>query len=101
MEDKIENHIFKKAKNLVFRELEGNFIIIPSNTDTTDEKTKYYTINETAKEVWERLDGIKTVKEIKEELLLTYNTNAEQLSEDIKVLLDDMLNKKLIVYVRS
>ena len=91
--------IYKRSTQVAFRNLEDKFYIVPSAKDYEGEKVIYYTLNEVAKEIWNRLDGQKAVNQIVNELLDMFDVDAELLFADMHELLVELEQKELVTKV--
>ncbi|TFG60115.1 MAG: PqqD family peptide modification chaperone, partial [Deltaproteobacteria bacterium] len=52
------------SEDVVAREIEGELIIVPLAAGIGDLEDELYTLNETGKALWARLDGKSTLTEI-------------------------------------
>jgi len=93
--------VYKKSTHVAFRKLDGNFYIVPSTRDYHGAEIIYYTLNEVAQEVWHRLDGNTTLKEIVDELLIIFDVDTDRLSADTQALLGDMEMKNVVIKVNQ
>ncbi len=56
----------------------------------------YFTLNRSAREVWELADGSRTLKEIAEELAVRYELAADRLIEDVSAIVDSFNEATLL-----
>ena len=90
LEKKInKENIFKKIKTISETDLDEEKIIL--NTDSG----KFISINKTGSEIYEEIDGIKSVNEIILRLSEKYN-NSQKLNEDILYFIKLLFEKRLI-----
>ncbi len=88
--------VYARATRLACRELDGEFVIVPALEAPGEEHITYYTLNEVARAVWERLDGKTTLGEIGEALEEVYEVEKEALERDMFQLLSHMEEKGLV-----
>jgi hypothetical protein len=48
------------SEDIVYREIEGEVILVPLVAGIGDAEDELYTLNATGRAVWERLDGVRT-----------------------------------------
>lgn len=97
MEDKIDlNTAYAPSENVVAREIEGELIIVPITSGVGDMEDELYTLNDTGKTIWNRLDGATTIKEVILSLKDQYNAPAEEIEADVRGLLSELLKRNMI-----
>ena len=95
LEKKInKENIFKKIKTISETDLDEEKIIL--NTDSG----KFISINKTGSEIYEEIDGIKSVNEIILRLSEKYN-NSQKLNEDILYFINLLFEKRLIELINK
>jgi hypothetical protein len=80
----------KKRKGILQRDLDDGCVL------QGPEKAQVYTLNISAAFVWELCDGKHTVEKIAEELALVTKAEKSKVIEDVRVILKDFKNKKLL-----
>ena len=73
---------FRQDPSIVSRDIAGEMILVPIRQSVGDLES-VYTLNETASFVWERLDGQRTLAEIKQELLTRFEVGEEEAEQDL------------------
>ena len=97
MEDKVsENTICVPSEDIVAREIEGDMIIVPLVAGIGDMDDELYTLNETGKAIWKRLDGHKRLKQIAAELLDEFSAPAEKINEDVIGFAAEMVKRRIL-----
>ena len=76
------DRIYKKNENFVFRKIEDETILVPIK-DNVGDMGSLYNLNEMAAFVWERLDGKKSLQDIKNRLLEKYEVSAKEAEGDL------------------
>lgn len=91
--------VFSISEDVVAREIEGEFIIIPLTAGVGDVENDLYTLNGTGREIWKNLDGEKTIGGIAETLGERFNTNPEILCKDIIGLISELLKRRMVTKI--
>ncbi len=97
--DAMSDKVYAISEEIVDREIEGEIIIVPLISGIGDLEDDIFTLNQTARSIWNKLDGIKKIKEIIEEVSFEYEVAYNELNEDIIGLIDELSKRKLIVEV--
>ncbi|PIW67522.1 MAG: hypothetical protein COW10_05170 [Candidatus Omnitrophica bacterium CG12_big_fil_rev_8_21_14_0_65_42_8] len=92
--------VYKKSESIIEREIEGEMILIPMLSDTVDlEKGLFLTLNETAKEIWRRIDGKRKVLDIVEDLESIYEADKDDLMLDVVGLFEELIEREMVLEV--
>lgn len=98
METKIDIDAFYKASDeVVAREIEGELIIVPLTSGVGDMEGELFTLNETGRAIWDRLDGSRSLKDVAAELQEDYDTPVEEIENDVTGLAQELLNRRILV----
>ena len=92
-------HIYAPSEDVVAREIEGEFIIIPIATGVGDMEDELYSLNESGKAIWDKLDGKKTLDAVKAELIDEYEVDEKEIEIDIKSFVQELAVRNIIVAV--
>ena len=87
--------VIKKSENVVFRKIEGEYILVPMVASAADVES-IYNLNETGAAVWERIDGGKSIKDIIEEIKAEYEDEGNQIETEVISFVIEMTEAKLI-----
>ena len=74
--------IYKKNENFVFRKIEGETILVPIK-DNVGDMGSIYNLNKMAAFVWEQVDGVKSLQDIKNRLLEEYEVSFREAEDDL------------------
>jgi len=85
--------ILKKSKNIVFRKIQDEYILVPIVAAAADVES-IFNLNETGAVVWERLDGTKKLSEIIEDIKSEYD--GDVIEDDVMAFVNGMIDAKLI-----
>lgn len=94
------NNVYAPSEEVVAREIQGEFIIIPITSGVGDLEDEIFTLNETGRAVWDKLDGKKSLKEIAQDLALDFENSVSEIEKDILGLTEELLKRKMLVEVR-
>jgi len=89
------------STDIVAREIEGEIIIIPLAAGIGDLEDELYTLNETGREFWKRLDGRKTLRSIATELAAVFEGSREEIERDVAGLADELIKRKMLVEIST
>jgi hypothetical protein len=89
------------SEDVVAREIEGELIIVPLVTGMGDMEDDLFTLNETGRAIWDRLDGKKNLKELIAELRDEFEDEAGKMEQDVVGLTSELLKRKMLVEVHK
>jgi hypothetical protein len=85
------------SEDIVVREIEGELIIVPLVSGVGDMEDELFTLNQTGRAIWERLDGRKPLGDIAGELSAEYEASPSEIERDVIGLVQELLIRKIIV----
>jgi hypothetical protein len=91
------NRICIPSTDIVAREIEGEIVIVPLVAGVGDLEDELYTLNETGRAIWNRLDGTKTLGAIAEELVSEFDGPIEEIERDVAGLADELIRRRILV----
>ena len=91
--------VYRQSDDLVAREIDGQLIIVPISAGIGDLEDELYTLNDTARAVWAKLDGSRTVGSVVDELAREYSAPADEIDADVVGLLEELLKRRMVVSV--
>jgi hypothetical protein len=91
--------LYKPSEDIVARNIEGELIIVPLVSGIGDLEDELYTLNQTGKAIWERLDGKQKLREILAELSTEFDAPAGEIEKDLIGLVDELVRRKILVAV--
>ncbi len=92
--------IYICSDKIVARKIEDELIIVPIGDSVVDFENALYTLNEIGQDVWGRLSEGTTVNKLCSALVEDYDAPFEAIKEDVLTLLQELLDKNLIVKKR-
>ena len=100
MNDKL-TMTFAPSEDVVAREIEGEFIIVPLTDGIGDMEEELYSMNETGLAIWKCLDGKTTLAQVVAKLSEQYSASSGEIEQDVLGLVDELAKRKIIVEVSS
>ena len=98
METKINiKNVYKPSENIVARDIQGELIIIPITSGVGDLEDEIFTLNETGKVIWEKMDGKKRLKDIAKEISSDFEGSIETIENDILGIAQELCKRKMLV----
>ena len=91
--------IYVPSEDVVFRDIEGELIIVPLTSGIGDMEDAIFTLNETGRAIWERLDGQRSLKDAVGELSSEYESPAGEMERDVLGLVTELLKRRMLVEV--
>ena len=100
MKTKIELDIaYIPSEDIVAREIEGELIIVPLISGIGNMEDELFTLNETGKAIWNKLDSQKTLKVLVEELSTEFEDPSGEIEKDVMGLMGELLKRRMVVEV--
>jgi hypothetical protein len=98
MKDKVDiDKIYAVSKDVVAREVQGEFILIPITSGVGDIEGEIYSLNETGRAVWDKLDGKRSLKEVAKELSKEFEGAAEEIEKDCLGIMEELAKRRMVV----
>jgi Coenzyme PQQ synthesis protein D (PqqD) len=90
---------YKLSVDVVARDVQGELIIIPITSGVGGQEDEIFTLNETGRAIWDKLDGKRALKDIIKDLNSEFKGKQEDIQKDVLGIADALLKKKIIVGV--
>lgn len=90
-------NIYALSEDIVAREIEGELIIVPLVAGIGDLEDELYTLNETGKAIWARLDGRTSLRQVAEALSREYEAPASEIERDVLGLVGELVRRRMLV----
>jgi hypothetical protein len=91
-----EADIYRVSDEVVVREIEGEIIIVPLSGGLGDMEDALYSLNETGRSIWMRLDGQRSVSDIVSELTAEFEADHDEIEADVVGLLTELKSRRMI-----
>ena len=85
------------SEDVVAREIEGELIIVPLAAGIGDAEDELYTLNETGKAIWDKLDGTRYLRQIASELAKEFAAPIANIERDVAGLVGELVRRKMVV----
>jgi hypothetical protein len=100
METKIDlDASYVPSEDIVAREIEGELIIVPLVSGIGNMEDELFTLNETGKTIWNKLDSQKSLRDIVEELSTEFEDQGGEIEKDVIGLVGELLKRRMVVEV--
>jgi Coenzyme PQQ synthesis protein D (PqqD) len=98
MEAKVSlDGLYKVSEDVVARTIEDELIIVPLVAGIGDLEDELFTLNETGKAIWNRLDGKKTLRDILRELSAEFEAPAGEIEQDLIGLVEELVKRRILI----
>jgi hypothetical protein len=84
------------SHDVVAREIEGDIIIVPLTAGIGDANDELYTLNQTGRAVWKRLDGRRTLGDVIALLAEEFDGPQEDLEGDVVGFATEMTRRGIL-----
>lgn len=98
LESDILQNIFIKNKEIVFRKIAGETILVPISGQLADLQ-RIFSLNPLAEYIWHQLDGKRNLQEIINSIVSNYEVQQGQVVTDIREFISELLKENLITGV--
>ena len=85
------------SDDVVAREIEGELILVPLVAGIGDMEDAHFTLTETGRAIWCRMDGQRTLKAVAEELRGEFEAPEGEIENDVAGLVGELLKRKILV----
>jgi hypothetical protein len=89
------------SDDVVAREIEGELIIVPMVAGVGDMEDELFSLNDTGKDIWRRLDGKTTLAEVARALTAEYDAPPGEIEGDVLGLVGELVRRKMLRLIKS
>ena len=89
--------VYLISEEVVAREVGGEFVIIPVTSGVGDLEDEIFSLNESGRAIWDKLDGKKDLKAISEELTGDFDGSLGDIEKDALGLVEELLKRRMLV----
>lgn len=101
METKINlDSIYAPSKDVVARDIHGEFIIIPITSGVGNLEDEIFSLNETGRAIWGKLDGKRSLREAARDLGEEFTAPPGEIEKDVLGIMEELLKRRMLVEVR-
>ncbi|MGA8572981.1 MAG: PqqD family protein [Desulfobaccales bacterium] len=87
------------SEDVVAREIEGEIVIVPLVAGIGDLEDELFTLNETGKAIWDKLDGRRSLKDVVAALSAEYQAESGKMETDVLGLVAELVRRGMLVAV--
>ena len=91
------NSIYVPSEDVVAREVQGEFIIIPITSGIGDLEDEIFTLNATGRAIWDKLDGKRSLKDVTKDLSFEFEASPNEIEKDVIGLAKELLKRRMLV----
>ena len=91
--------VYKPSDDVVAREIEGEIIIVPLVAGIGDMEDELFTLNDTGKAIWDKLDGQRSLADVVAELSPEFTAEDGAIERDVLGLVAELVQRKMLVAV--
>jgi hypothetical protein len=91
--------IYVPSENIVAREIEGELIIVPLVSGIGDMEDELFTLNNTGRAIWDKLDGKTRLKDLVVYLSKEFEDTKSEIEKDVIGLVGELLKRRMVVEV--
>lgn len=88
--------VYAHSDDVVARVIEGEIIIVPLAAGIGDMEDELYTLNDTGRAIWERLDGSTVLQTVIANLAEAYQAAPGEIEGDVRGLVGELLRRRMI-----
>jgi len=88
--------VYVPSDDVVAREIESEVIIVPLAAGIGDAEDELYTLNETGRAIWQKLDGQRTLREVTAALTQQFDASQAQLEADVLGFVGEMVGRGIL-----
>lgn len=90
------NAVCLPSEEVAAREIEGEVIVVPLFSGPGDADEEFYKLNETARSIWLKLDGRRTLSEVASLVAEEFDVPESELRDDIIEFIAEMTGRRLL-----
>jgi hypothetical protein len=89
--------VYVPSEDVVAREIEGELIIVPIVSGIGDMEDALFTLNETGRAIWDRLDGTSSLNEVAEDLSEAFEVPLDAIRTDVVGFMEEVVKRGIVV----
>jgi hypothetical protein len=91
------NQVYVPSDDIVARDIEGELIIVPLVAGIGDMEDELFSLNDTGKDIWRRLDGQTTLAGVAKALAEEYSAQPDEIECDVIGLVEELTRRRMLV----
>lgn len=93
--------VYTPSDDIVAREIEGELIIVPLVAGIGDMEDELFTLNESGRAIWRRLDGDTPLSDVVAALSEEYDAPPSEIERDVLGLVEELARRRMLVEVSA
>lgn len=89
------NTVYHKTGDIVSRKIADETLLVPIRGNLADMQ-RIFSINAVAEYIWQALDGIRPLQDIRDGVMAEFDADPAQCDADIRAFIDQLLENRLI-----
>ena len=99
MDDIQLNGVYVPTDNIVARKIEDEIVIVPLTAGIGDMEDELFTLNQTGRAIWDRLDGRRSLKEIAAALHGEFEAPLRDIEGDVVGFVGELVKRNMLAPV--
>jgi len=91
--------VYMPSDDIVAREIEGEIIIVPLAAGIGGVEDELFTLNETGRAIWSKLDGHRTLADVVAEMAAEFAAEDDEIERDVVGLVTELVERRMLVAV--
>jgi hypothetical protein len=91
------DQVYVPSDDIVAREIEGELIIVPLVAGIGDMEDELFSLNDTGRDIWRRLDGKTTLAGVATALAAEYGAQPDEIERDVIGLVEELTRRRMLV----
>jgi hypothetical protein len=91
--------VYVPSENVIARQVQGEFIIIPITSGIADLANDIFKLTETGRLIWDKLDGKRRLKDIIDYLSSEFEASVSEIEKDLLGLVEELVKRKMLTKV--
>lgn len=91
------NAVCLPSEEVAAREIDGEVIIVPLFSGPGGEDEEFYALNDTARSIWLKLDGRRTLSEVASLVAEEFDVPISELRDDLIGFIAEMTGRRLLI----
>jgi len=102
METKIDlDSVYLPSEDVVARDVQGEFLIIPITSGVSESDEGIFSLNETGRAIWDKLDGRRSLRDVVVLLSSEFEASGEEIEKDVLGLTEELLKRRILIEVKQ
>jgi hypothetical protein len=89
--------VYVPSEDVVAREIEGELILVPIVSGIGDMEDALFTLNETGRAIWDRLDGKTSLKDVVDGLAGAFEASGDAIKADVVGFMEEVVKRGIVV----